>query len=388
MQPYNILLMWIISYISEIWLDNRSCEVHREYFSEEYVVPASTLKSLWAIILLNELGESYRIPTIFAIKKDTIFIRFNGDPTLKFSTLNSILSEKISQMDYKNIKVIISFPKWGDRYGYGWAWEDIDKGYITPITPISINYGKVSEDTTLNIYIGDVQEETFTDSAVYIPRKNYRYRDPLKFIKYIVNRVGRNLEKRVKIIVFEGNMRDLSGFKTDTLYSPTLVNMLKPTLYYSINFMADMLVAHYSNGLSNAGNEFRKFMKKLGMDGDAYIFDGSGLSRYNLIKARDAAFIMCAGSKGLSDYALSIFPSPGEGTLRKRLNELGERVHAKTGTLFGVSALLGFYRGCNEEYVFGIFVQNYPLTKRAREEIDNLVRTYGGILDCGRVEAR
>ncbi len=378
----------MVSYISEIWLDNRSCEVHREYFSEEYVIPASTLKSLWAIVLLNGLGENYRIPTIFAIKKDTLFIRFNGDPTLRFSTLDSILTDKMSHINSKRVKVVISFPKWGERYGYGWAWEDIDRGYITPITPISINYGKVSEDTTLSIYIGNVREETFTDSAVYIPRNDYRYRDPLKFVEHIVKKVANDVGKGVRIAISEGDMPDLSGFEADTIYSPTLVDMLRPTLYYSINFMADMLVAHYSKGLSNAGDMFKGFMEKLGMGGDAYIFDGSGLSRYNLIRARDAAFIMCAGSKGLSEYALNIFPSPGEGTLRMRLRELGERVHAKTGTLFGVSALLGFYRGCNEEYVFGIFVQNYPLTKKAREEIDNLVRTYGGILDCGRVEAK
>lgn len=378
----------MVSYISEIWLDNRSCEVHREYFSEEYVIPASTLKSLWAIVLLNGLGENYRIPTIFAIKKDTLFIRFNGDPTLRFSTLDSILTDKMSHINSKRVKVVISFPKWGERYGYGWAWEDIDRGYITPITPISINYGKVSEDTTLSIYIGNVREETFTDSAVYIPRNDYRYRDPLKFVEHIVKKVANDVGKGVRIAISEGDMPDLSGFEADTIYSPTLVDMLRPTLYYSINFMADMLVAHYSKGLSNAGDMFKGFMEKLGIDGDAYIFDGSGLSRYNLIRARDAAFMMCAGSKGLSEYALNIFPSPGEGTLRMRLRELGERVHAKTGTLFGVSALLGFYRGCNEEYVFGIFVQNYPLTKKAREEIDNLVRTYGGILDCGRVEAK
>ncbi|MEO0139522.1 MAG: D-alanyl-D-alanine carboxypeptidase [candidate division WOR-3 bacterium] len=380
--------MWIVSYISEIWLDNRSCEVHREYFSEEYVMPASTLKSLWAIVLLKELGENYRIPTIFAIKKDTLFIRFNGDPTLRFSTLDSVLKEKISTFDFQSVKVVISFPKWGERYGYGWAWEDIDKGYITPITPISINYGKVSEDSALRIYIGNVREETFTDSAIYIPRSDYRYRDPLKFVEHIVKRVAKDFGKKVKIVTLEGDMPDLSGFDMDTIYSPTLVDMLRPTLYYSINFMADMLVAHYSKGLSNAGDKFKEFMKKLGMDGDAYIFDGTGLSRYNLIRARDAAFIMCAGSKGLSEYALDIFPSPGEGTLKRRLVELGERVYAKTGTLFGVSALLGFYRGCNEEYVFGIFVQNYPITEKARAEIDNLVRTYGGILDCGRVEAK
>ncbi len=366
-------------------MDNHTCEIVRENFSDEYVVPASTLKSLWAIILLNKLGENYRIPTIIAIKKNTLFIRFNGDPTLTFKKLDSVISERISTIKMKRIKVIISFPRWGDIYGYGWAWDDIKKGLVSPITPVSINYGVIYGDTSINILTGGVERETLT---LYIPAKEYGYRDPLLLLKHVISTSAKRFHKKIEFVVVEGDMPEISDFKVDTLFSPTLLNMLKPTLYYSINFIADMLVAHYAGGLGNSGKKFGEFMKEVGIKSEAYIFDGSGLSRYNLIKAKDAAFIMCYGSKFLSEYAIDIFPSPGEGTLRNRLKDLRERVHAKTGTLFGVSALLGFYRGCKEEYVFGIFVQNFPLTKRARQDIDNMIRTYGDFLDCARVEAK
>ncbi len=381
-------MLWVVGYISEIWLDAKSCEIERENFADEYVVPASTLKSLWAIILLNELGEDYRIPTIFARYKNTLILRFNGDPTLRFSELDSMLNEEFSRIKSRRVRVIISFPKWGDRYGYGWAWEDIKLGLVSPITPISINYGKVYIDSSLNIFVDEVDEEEVRDTVLYIPKRKYRYKDPLLIIKHIINLAAKRNDKKVRIKVVEKDTINLANYQTDTIYSPRLIDILKPTLYYSINFLADMLVAHYSKGLKNAGNRFVKFMRKLGIEEDAYIFDGSGLSRYNLIKAKDAAFIMCAGSKGLGEYALDIFPSPGEGTLLKRLRDLKEKIHAKTGTLFGVSALLGFYRGCKEEYIFGIFVQNFPLTRKARAEIDNLIRTYGDFLDCARVELK
>ena len=149
-----------------------------------------------------------------------------------------------------------------------------------------------------------------------------------------------------------------------------------------------MLTAYYSGGLSRAGEKFSDFIKRLNIEGEAYIFDGSGLSRYNLIRAIDAVMIMCKVSREFGEEILGIFPSPGEGTLSNRLKDLREKVYAKTGTLFGVSALMGFYRTCDKDFIFGIFVQNFPLTKKAREEIDRMVRSYDGIFDCAKAEAK
>lgn len=376
--------MLLLGYISEVWVERGSCEVYREAFSDEYVVPASTLKSLWALILLKDLGKDYRIPTIIGLKGDTLLLRFNGDPTLRFSTLDSVIKAK--NLKYENLNVVISFPKWGDRYGYGWAWEDVERGLVSPITPLSINYGVVSPDSNLRIYVGKVGRETFTDTAVFIPYAKYRYRDPLSFIRHII-RVSSGA-KRVKFIVLETDSLNLEGYQIDTLYSPTLLEILKPTLSYSINFLSDMLVAHYSGGLSRAGEKFSDFMKRLNIEGEAYIFDGSGLSRYNLIRAIDAVMIMCKASMDFGEEILGIFPSPGEGTLSNRLKDLRDKVYAKTGTLFGVSALMGFYRTCDKDFVFGIFVQNFPLTKKAREEIDRMVRSYDSIFDCAKAEAK
>jgi D-alanyl-D-alanine carboxypeptidase/D-alanyl-D-alanine-endopeptidase (penicillin-binding protein 4) len=139
--------MFLLGYIAEVWVERGSCEVYREAFSDEYVVPASTLKSLWALILLKDLGRDYRIPTIIGLKGDTLLLRFNGDPTLRFSTIDSVIRAK--NLKYENLNVVISFPKWGDRYGYGWAWEDVERGLVSPITPLSTNYGVVSPDSNL-----------------------------------------------------------------------------------------------------------------------------------------------------------------------------------------------------------------------------------------------
>ncbi len=380
-------MLFVLTYVSEVWLERGRCEPVRMRNAEEYVVPASTLKSLWAILLLNELGEDYRIPTLVATKGNVVILRFNGDPYFKLRRLDSVLLERFKGIRGKTVYVLLSFPRWGERYGYGWAWDDIKFRLVSPITPISINGGRLYEDSTLNIVVVEgLEEEIITDTALLIPRNGWRYSDPLSVIGYVVRRAGERSGKRVVFEYREENRINLSGFSTDTFYSPPLRRMLKGILAYSSNFHMDMLVAHYSGGLINSGKAFRRFMGNLGMDTLAYVFDGSGLSRYNLIRAVDATYMLCAASRGKDSTVRYIFPYPGEGTLRRRLLEMRDMVYAKTGTLFGVSSLLGFYEGCNGNYVFGIYMQNSPIVRKSRDFIDSLVVWTSGGRECNRAE--
>jgi len=366
-----------------VWLREETCDPVRLRNSEEYVVPASTLKSMWAIILLNRLGPDYRIPTYVAIKGNALLLRFNGDPFLKLRTLDSIVRAKAKEFKSRTVYVSISFPRWGERYGYGWTWDDIKLHRVSPITPVSLNGGKLFPDTALGFKVDtSLREDTVVGDTYLIPYPGYRYSDPLKVVMFVVRRALKAEGKRVRMEVRESPTLNLRGFRVDTVMSPPLKNMLRPILTYSLNFHMDMLVAHYSGGITQAGKRFRRFMGELGMDTVAYIFDGSGLSRYNLIKALDGVYLVCAGSRGLRPYIDSLFPSPGRGTLRLRLLKMRDMVHAKTGTLFGVSALLGFYSGCNDRYVFGVFVQNSPLVKRSRDFIDSLVLWSSGGKRC------
>ncbi len=379
-------MLVLLSYYSEVWLREGTCEPVRLRNENEYVVPASTLKSMWAVILLNTLGPNYRIPTYVAVKGNALVLRFTGDFTLSFRKLDSVVSEKVQGMRGRTVYLLISFPHWGDRYGYGWAWDDIKFRRVSPITPVSINWGVVKPDTALGIALDTTlaPDSVFIgDTLVLIPRKKYRYADPLTFVEYVVRRAVVKAGKRVKVEVRESDRFTLTGFKeVDTLYSPPLVALLRPTLAYSINFAMDMLVAHYSGGITRAGRYFRDFMGKLGMDTTAYVFDGSGLSRYNLIRALDAVYLVCAGTRGIDSLVKGVLPSPGNGTLRRRLLTFRDMVHAKTGTLFGVSALLGFYSGCDARYVFGIYVQNSPITRYSRDFIDSLVVWSSGGRRC------
>ena len=49
-----------------------------------------------------------------------------------------------------------------------------------------------------------------------------------------------------------------------------------------------------------------------------------------------------------------------EGTLSKRMRDLAGNLKAKTGTIFGVSSLVGYVTSlCGKEYAFAIIIQNF-----------------------------
>jgi D-alanyl-D-alanine carboxypeptidase/D-alanyl-D-alanine-endopeptidase (penicillin-binding protein 4) len=74
--------------------------------------------------------------------------------------------------------------------------------------------------------------------------------------------------------------------------------------------------------------------------GTASIRDGSGLSRYSLVPARDVvALLEWVADRPRTDVFYGSLPRPGEGTLADRLD--GVTVAAKTGTLTGVRTLSG-----------------------------------------------
>jgi D-alanyl-D-alanine carboxypeptidase/D-alanyl-D-alanine-endopeptidase (penicillin-binding protein 4) len=85
--------------------------------------------------------------------------------------------------------------------------------------------------------------------------------------------------------------------------------------------------------------------------------DASGLARTDRETSTTLALLLLAAQRYPSWGAplLASLPSPGQGTLKKRLAGLTSRVHAKTGTLDDVSALSGVVHAADgKTYTFSI----------------------------------
>jgi serine-type D-Ala-D-Ala carboxypeptidase/endopeptidase (penicillin-binding protein 4) len=107
--------------------------------------------------------------------------------------------------------------------------------------------------------------------------------------------------------------------------------------------------------------------------------DGSGVSRYNLVSAELILSLLkyIYSNIQLFEKIYNSFPVSGvDGTLKDRMkNSLAENnIHAKTGTLSGISCLSGYARSFNSHIIaFAILFQNYVNGKSYARDIQDKI---------------
>ncbi|HVX42881.1 MAG TPA: D-alanyl-D-alanine carboxypeptidase/D-alanyl-D-alanine-endopeptidase, partial [Mycobacteriales bacterium] len=156
--------------------------------------------------------------------------------------------------------------------------------------------------------------------------------------------------------------------------SMTLGQMYVPFLKLSNNGHAEVLVK--TMGAEKAGEGswapgltvMRKALRNLGVDPDAMeLVDGSGLSRMDLVPAQQITNVLLGAQKRpwfkLWYDALPISAQPDRfvgGTLRSRFvgTPAAGKIHAKTGSLTGVTTLSGYVTDADGERLIFSVMQN------------------------------
>ncbi|HEY4755898.1 MAG TPA: D-alanyl-D-alanine carboxypeptidase/D-alanyl-D-alanine-endopeptidase [Ignavibacteriaceae bacterium] len=113
---------------------------------------------------------------------------------------------------------------------------------------------------------------------------------------------------------------------------------------------------------------------------DYRLVDGSGVSHYNLVTAELLLAVLkyfYYNEPELYEVLYNSFPIAGvDGTLENRMEKTkaGNNVHAKTGTISGVSSLSGYMKNKSGNMIaFSILVQNYNgNSEQARDFIDHV----------------
>jgi D-alanyl-D-alanine carboxypeptidase/D-alanyl-D-alanine-endopeptidase (penicillin-binding protein 4) len=109
----------------------------------------------------------------------------------------------------------------------------------------------------------------------------------------------------------------------------------------------------------------KSLIDSVGLDPEDYsIADGSGVSRYNLVSAELLIELLkyMYNHSDFIPYYKSLSIAGVDGTLEERMkNTLAEsNVHAKTGTLAGVSSLSGYVFSKHGNLItFSIMIQNF-----------------------------
>ncbi len=167
--------------------------------------------------------------------------------------------------------------------------------------------------------------------------------------------------------------------------SPPLIRALEIINKRSQNLHAEMLLrtlgAEFKGvGSDEAGLEVvKEFLVEAGVSSDKIqLTDGCGLSRDNLVTPRfQTSLLMFLSTRPYFELFLNTLAVSGtDGTLRHRLSsqEMRGSVHAKTGTLNGVSTLSGYMMTkSGRNLAFSIFANNvHTSMTRVKRTIDEI----------------
>ena len=172
-----------------------------------------------------------------------------------------------------------------------------------------------------------------------------------------------------------------------TIYRP-IDTVLSELNKESDNLNAEMLIyamAYKDSGAPASSEDglaaIKKFIDTLGINSEDYsIADGSGVSHYNLVSAElllETLKYMYYQRKDLFPLFYNSLPIAGEdGTLEKRMkNTFAQKnVHAKTGTLNGVSNLSGYVTAKNGHLIaFSIMIQNFVEEYSQARNFQNMI---------------
>ncbi len=166
--------------------------------------------------------------------------------------------------------------------------------------------------------------------------------------------------------IFEDSLHVLS-----TLFSPTVLSLINSVNEYSNNLFAEALIKHiglrrYGLGHTEAGAKaIRQHWKSKGMDVDGmFIFDGSGLSRFNALSAYSFVELLkhMKQTPFFTDFYNSLAVSGQSGTLRNFCKNTiaSERVYAKSGTMSRIKSYAGYVHTLNDDTLaFALITNNF-----------------------------
>ncbi len=393
------------SQIALLAMDMSNNQVIYSQQAETLFIPASTQKLLTAVSAMAQLGPDFRYVTELwtdaPIRKGHIagsaYLRFSGDPTLTQADLKAIFANLVKQgINRIDGHLYLLGDKQEQMQAPGWVWDDLGICFAAPVSSYIINqncvYGQFSPSSTskpsqVSLRAGSYGVKISSDAVfdqkasrefcqldmVRLGQNNYHLRgcypggeaiplaiavsDPFKFAQDNLTsllkgemslagkvQLGTSLPQKAKLIASHS--------------SAPLPELLETMLLKSDNLIADSLFKQLGKSyfktqgsFTNGAAAMQRILTNLGIDlSNANIVDGSGLSRYNLLNAKQlAAVLALIHQDSRFSPLITSLPQAGiSGTLRYRMGynkpPLKQQIFAKTGSMQGVSNLAGFIR--------------------------------------------
>lgn len=306
--------------------DLTSDSVIFRYNHRQLLRPASTMKVITAVTALDRLGGGYKYRTRLCANgkvegrtlRGDLYCVGGMDPLFDNTDLKAFVeSVRAAGIDTIQGRLIadLSF-KDNDILGEGWCWDD-DNPMLTPLL-----IGK--KDQFMQRFEAELHAARITLTG---------------------NRTAGRTPLGVSVLCERTHTID----EVLTTMMKESDNLFAESVFYQTAAASGQRPA----SASHARQQTRQLIKTMGLDPAAYkVADGSGLSLYNYVSAElEVAFLKYAFRDDMIFVKLySSLPIAGvDGTLKKRMKKTAaaNNVHAKTGTVSGISSLAGYCTASN-----------------------------------------
>ncbi len=393
-----------------------------QHDADNLFTPASVNKLFVSVAALNFLKSDYHFQTSLKIVgslsngtlNGDLYVQFNGDPTLTSKDFNGLLNEiKNNGIRAINGHVYLDNTAYGSSsYAPGWFLHDLIFGYAAPLNAVIINENRfaitlsplrpgkpaIAGSTVPNGVI-KIDNKTITsnsrrqgcplsfysdsDNTFHItgcvaeqPSKQYfalALRDPVIYAKVLIEDFLHQNQ-----IAYQGPI-DIQQTPNTAInlavhQSPPLNLIIKILLKESNNLYTNSILKQigavyyqsqgtWENGL-NAVKQILTAPTAIDFN-QTHLYDGSGLSRYDLVSPHQLAQLLKYAylQPQIKPDLWEALPIAGQdGTLRGRLVSFAKTqpVHAKTGTMKGVSALAGYIDTYHNGLLVFVIMTNGP----------------------------
>ena len=313
------------------------------YGGRQTLRPASTMKLLTSVTALDVLGSSYDYRTYLYYKgtiadgvlTGDVWLVGGMDPLFDDTDMR-IMAETLHRVGIDSIsgRIVrdVSF-KEEALLGEGWCWDD-DNPQLTPLLVSR-------KDEFADRFKEELQK---CGIAVNAPITTDRLPKDVLLICSRSHRLSEVLEPMMK--------------ESDNLYAESMFFQLAAT------------VGKRPATAAHARQVIKTTVTKAGVTGIPYrIADGSGLSLYNYVTPELMVRLLRYAylKRDIMAALYPALPVAGvDGTLKKRMKggPAQGNVHAKTGTLSGVSSLAGYCRAANQ-HLLAFCIINQGIMKNA-----------------------
>lgn len=315
--------MFQTSQVGLMVYDLTADSVRYEYNSRQTMRPASTMKVVTAITALDHLGGDYQLRTRLyytgmvadSTLQGDIYCVGGFDPMVEPLDIRAF-AQSIRDLGVKTFEGNI----YADRsmkenleFGEGWCWDDKNPQLM------ALSVGR--KDNFTDQLMAELRRDgvQMTDCGVGWGRCP----ETAALLSVRTHSIDQLLQRMMK--------------KSDNFYAEAL--------FYQV---AKAVSEHRTARAADACTAVKRLIRRIGLDDKNYrIADGSGLSLYNYVSAELETMLLRYAwqNERIFEHLYPSLPIAGvDGTLEKRMRGTAAQgnVHAKTGTVTGISSLAGY----------------------------------------------